>query len=199
VTWGADASKSAVRSSCAWHQFGSPWGNASQWLTRPGDRHLVVTRGTDASKSAMRSSCAWHQFGSRWSNASHWLMQTGDRHSVVTRGTDASKSAMRSSCAWHQFGSRWSNASHWLMQTGDRHSAVPGGRMLARCGAFVMCLAPIREPMLMQSCQAADGGASNASTVWRQVATAIGGYGWGARIVCCQIVAIRCQAVVRRE
>ncbi len=86
VTRGTDASKSAMRSLCAWHQFGGPWGNASHWLTRPGDRHSVVTRGTDASKGAMRSSCAWHQFGGPWSNASHWLMQPGDRHSAAAGG-----------------------------------------------------------------------------------------------------------------
>jgi hypothetical protein len=27
--WGADASKSALRPSCAWHQIWSPWGYAS--------------------------------------------------------------------------------------------------------------------------------------------------------------------------
>ena len=39
-------------------------------------------------------------------------------------------------------------------------------------------------------CQAVEGSASKASTVWRQVATATGGYG-GMR----RIVAIRCQVV----
>ena len=119
---GTGASKSAMRSSCAWHQFGGLWGNASHCLMQTGDRHSAVTWGADASKSVVRSSCAWHRFGSPWDNASHgltrpgdghrfggpwgnashWLTRPGDRHSVVTRGTDASKGAVRSPCAWHQ-------------------------------------------------------------------------------------------------
>ena len=43
-------------SSCAWHQFRSPWGNASHWLMQRGNRHSAVPRGTDASKSAKRVS-----------------------------------------------------------------------------------------------------------------------------------------------
>ncbi len=83
------------RLSCAWHQFWSPWGNASHWLMQPGDRHSAVPGGADASKNALCSSCAWHQIWSPWGDASHWLIQRGDRHSAVPRGTGASKSAKR--------------------------------------------------------------------------------------------------------
>jgi hypothetical protein len=31
--------------SCAWHQFGSPWGNASHYLMQTGDRHSAVPGG----------------------------------------------------------------------------------------------------------------------------------------------------------
>jgi hypothetical protein len=45
VPGGADASKRALRSSCAWHRFLSPWGNASHWLMQTGDRHSAVPGG----------------------------------------------------------------------------------------------------------------------------------------------------------
>jgi uncharacterized protein YjeT (DUF2065 family) len=66
-----------------------------------------------------------------------------------------------------------------------------------KCQSFQLeakCGSPFDQPCqnLAIRCQAVDGRASNASTVWRQVATATGGYGdrW-LRLV----VAIRCQAV----
>ena len=52
--WVTDASKSALRSSCAWHQFGRNWGNASHWLMQPGTGTGLCLGGTDASKSAVR-------------------------------------------------------------------------------------------------------------------------------------------------
>jgi len=107
----------ALRSSCAWHRFWSPWSNASDWLMQTGDKHSAVPGGADASKSELPSSCAWHQFWCRWDNASHCLMPPEDRHSAVPGGADASKRVLRSSCAWHQF---WSRKIEWQHSPGTK-------------------------------------------------------------------------------
>ena len=97
-----------MRSSCAWHQFGRPWGNASHWLMQLGTGTGLCLGVTDASKSALRWSCAWHQFGSPCGNASHYLMQTGDRLSAVRRGRMLAKVR----CGRHVPGTKLGGVGH---------------------------------------------------------------------------------------